>query len=161
MTTSIPATARVIVFQNYETPSGLDLSINSPSSTFAVKELPIPSPIPDDSLLIQTLFLGNEPGVRILVQNSIKFEREDFVKVPLGTPFPPYLIAIGRVVAVGGNDIDGPFKIGDIVQATCPYWTDYAVVKKDKAKPRRLVPSTLVKSFPESEFFFINSAIPC
>ena len=59
MATSIPTTARVIVFQNYETPSGLDLSVNSPSSTFAVKELPIPSPIPDDSLLIQTLFLGN------------------------------------------------------------------------------------------------------
>lgn len=125
-----PSSARAVVLQNYVRKE-LDLS-SSPSATFAVKDIPLPSPIPEDSLLVQTLYLSNDPIQRLWMQESTDLGRHDLVAQPLGQPFDSF--SISRVVQVGGKE--GPFKVGDIVEARSP-WADYAVVKKENAKVRK------------------------
>ncbi|EJD02773.1 NAD-binding protein [Fomitiporia mediterranea MF3/22] len=136
MTATVPTVARTVVLQNYVSEKhGPDLSA-SPSGTFAVKEVPIPNSIPEDSLLIQTIYLSNEPGLRLLLQDSIKFGRAELAPIPLGSPVM-WPAAIGRIVQVGGNETNGQHKVGDIVQILQSYWADYVVVKKDMVKLRK------------------------
>ncbi|EJD02776.1 NAD-binding protein [Fomitiporia mediterranea MF3/22] len=143
---SIPTSARAVVLQNYVPESHeLDLS-SSPSGTFTVKEIPIPSPLPEDSLLVQTVYLSNDPYPRLFVEKSFKFEREDMVPLSLGTPYP-LLGLIGRVVQVGGNDENGPHKVGDYVEVFQSYWADYVIVRKDKARARKEVPGVSISTY--------------
>ena len=134
MATPVPTSARTVILQNY---ASAEHDVNlSPSGTFAIKDIPIPNPLPEDSLLVQMIYLSNDAGLRLFTEESIKFEREDLVTLPLGTPFPTFA-AIGRIVQVGGNVENGPHKVGNIVEVAYPYWADYVVVKKDKAKLRK------------------------
>ncbi|EJC97501.1 NAD-binding protein [Fomitiporia mediterranea MF3/22] len=146
MSTSSPTSARAVVLQNYVSAEhDIDLSF-SPSGTFAVKETLIPNPLPEDSLLVQTIYLSNDAGLRLLLAESIKFEREDIVPLSLGSPFPMFK-AIGRIVRVGGNDENGPHKVGNIVEIFQSYWADYVVVKKDKARPRKEIPGISISAY--------------
>ncbi|KAL5485127.1 QOR1_2 [Sanghuangporus weigelae] len=123
MSTPIPVSARTVVLQNHVTPEHpLDLSFTS-SGTFAVKDFPIPNPVPEDSLLVRT---------------------EDLVTLPPGTPFPAY-VALGRVIQVGGKD--DQFKVGDIVQVWYVYWADYIVAPKAKAKLLNPIPGASISAY--------------
>ncbi|EJD02772.1 NAD-binding protein, partial [Fomitiporia mediterranea MF3/22] len=97
-------------------------------------------------VLVQVIYLSNDAGLRLFVEESIKFEREDLVTLPLGTPFPTFA-AIGRIVQVGGNEKNGPHKVGNIVEVAYPYWADYVVAKKDKAKLRKEIPGISISAY--------------
>lgn len=131
---TILTSARAIVLQNYVDP-GAELNLSSsPSGTFALKEVPLPSPLPADSLLVKTLYHSNDAGLRLLLSSSYSSHRAGFHSIPLGTPFPT-LITLSRIVQVGGGE-DSKFKVGDIV-STGSTWTDYAVVSKEKARVKK------------------------
>ncbi|EJD02777.1 NAD-binding protein [Fomitiporia mediterranea MF3/22] len=133
MSTSIPTSARTVVLQNHPlADQDVDLS-SSPSGTFTVKEIPLAHPIPEDSLLVQTLYLSNDTGIRHFIEKSAKYE-DDIPTLPLGSPILVFR-SIVRVIQVGGGDGVGSFKAGDIVEMWQSQWADYVVVKKDKARP--------------------------
>ncbi|KAH8119339.1 NAD-binding protein [Phellopilus nigrolimitatus] len=114
---SIPTTSRVVVLQNH-IGKAIDFS-DSSSGTFTVKEVPIVSPLPDDSLLVQTLYTSNDPVQRLWTS-------------PVGSPMAAFTLS--RVVKVGGEVKEGEsVKVGDLVDAQTQ-WADYTVVKKDKVK---------------------------
>ncbi|EJD02775.1 NAD-binding protein [Fomitiporia mediterranea MF3/22] len=139
MTATIPTSTRTVVLQNYISEKhDLDLS-SSPSGTFASKVIPIPNPVSEDSLLVQTIYLSNEPGLGFFLQESINFDRSDRVPIPLGSPVT-WPAATGRIMQVGGNEANGQHKVGDIVQVLRSYWADYVVVKKDMVKLRKAIP---------------------
>lgn len=131
---AIPTSARAIVLQNY-VDSGAELNLSSsPSGTFALKEIPLPSPLPEDSLLVKTLYLSNDAGLRVLVLSSFTNAGAAIRSIPLGTPFPAHT-TLSRIVQVGGGE-DPKFKVGDIV-STGSTWADYAVVPKEKAQVKK------------------------
>ncbi|EJD03062.1 NAD-binding protein [Fomitiporia mediterranea MF3/22] len=142
----VPSSTRAVVLQNYVSAEhALDLW-PSPAGTFDVKEFPIPNPIPEDSLLVRTLYLSNDPGMGLLLSKSNKNDREDVSTLPLGTPFPTYA-ALARVVRVGGGEGRGPHKVGDIVEVFRSHWSEYVIVKKDKARPRKEIPGVNISSY--------------
>ncbi|EJD02817.1 NAD-binding protein [Fomitiporia mediterranea MF3/22] len=146
MAPSIPTSARTVVLQNHiSAEHDLDLS-SSPSGTFTVKEIPIPNPLPEDSLLVQVTYLSNEPGLRIFLQESIQFERNDMVPYQLGSPIMLHT-ALGRILQIGGNDSNGTHKVGDIVQISRSSWADYVVVKKNVARPRKEIPGVPISAY--------------
>lgn len=122
----MPLTAKTVVVQNYMT-KGVDLS-DSPSATFAVKIIPIVSPLPDDHLLLRTLYISNDPGHSIYVRRmASNTNRMSVVPIPIGDPMGAFTVS--RVVEVSSIAADGLVKVGDIVEAyTC--WADYVVVPK-------------------------------
>ena len=72
MANSIPTSANAILLQNY-VDKDVDFS-NSPSATFTLKQIPIPSPLPEDSILVRTLYLSNDPIQRLWIQKNSKME---------------------------------------------------------------------------------------
>ena len=127
MANSIPTSANAILLQNY-VDKDVDFS-NSPSATFTLKQIPIPSPLPEDSILVQTLYLSNDPIQRVWIQKNSKMEIH-LAALPLGQPMGSY--SLSRVVQVGGSG-DEKFKVGDLVEGPTQ-WADYAVVNKTKVR---------------------------
>ena len=128
---TIPTSTRAVVLERYAE-VGTDPS--SLVTYFAIKELPVPNPLPEDSLLVKTLYLSNDPAQRLWMQKPGPHsgERSDLAELPLGTPFDTFLLA--RVVQVGGEG--GPIKVGDVVEARGK-WADYCMIKKAGARLRR------------------------
>lgn len=107
----------------------MDLLPDSPKATFVLKELPLPSPLPDDSLLLQTLYISNDPAFSLFVQADAGAVNRFRKKIPgaeKGAPMKS--VAVLRVLKVGG-DGQGNVKEGDIVQAVSS-WSEYTVLKK-------------------------------
>ncbi|KAL5523859.1 hypothetical protein ACEPAG_8032 [Sanghuangporus baumii] len=144
MSTPIPVSARTVVLQNHVTQEHpLDLSFTS-SGTFAIKDFPIPNPVPEDSLLVQSLYFSNDAGMRLMLYKNVRYAREDLVTLPPGTPFPTY-VALGRVIQVGGKD--DQFKVGDIVRAWYVCWADYIVAPKARAKLLNPIPGASISAY--------------
>ena len=134
-TESLPSSTQVWVVQRHVT--GEVILSDSQDGTFALKREPIPKSIPEDSLLVRTLYLGNDPAQRLWLQaaneEAMKY-RPEMRATPIGSPMQAYA-AICRVVAVGdgqGKGKDADFRVGDLV-STRVNWAEYAVVKKSGA----------------------------
>ncbi|KAL5532700.1 QOR1_1 [Sanghuangporus sanghuang] len=110
----------------------LDFDVDSPvlKDSLALKELPLPSPLPDDSLLVKTLYFSNDPAQCLWMQNpgdQYSGERQGMLSVQLDVSFDSF--SLSEVIRVGGeNDL---IKVGGIVEGRTG-WADYYVVKKDK-----------------------------
>ncbi|EJD02364.1 NAD-binding protein [Fomitiporia mediterranea MF3/22] len=139
---SFPTSARSLVLQKY-VDSDADLA-STISSHFTVKDVPLPNPLPDDSLLVQTLYLSNDPAQRLWMHkpNEQSGARTDMVSIKLGDPFQAF--SLSRVIQVGGNS--GSIKVGDIVECRST-WADYSVVKKDAVSVKKEVPGVSLSSF--------------
>lgn len=114
----------------------------SPKATFVLKELPLPSPLPDDSLLLQTLYISNDPAFRLFVQADAGAVNRSRKKIPgaeKGTPMKS--VAVLRVLRVGSDGQDN-IKEGDIVQAVSS-WSEYTVLKKADVTVVQYVPVQL------------------
>lgn len=152
-TTSIlPTSTRAWVVQNHVT-NEVELS-DSPAATFALKELPLPSALPTDSLLVQILYLSNDPAQRYWVQagsSAMARNRSDMSAIPIATPMHSF--GIGRVIAVGG-DGKGDIHVGDLISVRLT-WEEYSVIEKSKAEKLTYV---LPFSRPEPDQFI---ATPC
>lgn len=124
-----PICARTVSLQKYVT--GADDLANLPGDIFAVTDIPLPNPIPEDSLLLQTLCISNDPAQAIWItkHDLDDQDRKDMSTLSLGTPMGAFVLS--RVVGVGGNGTNEGVKVGDIVEARA-YWADYTVVKKSK-----------------------------
>lgn len=127
---SLPSTTHAWVIQNYSE-DHIDLTPNSPSSTFALKELPLPSTVPEDSILVRNLYLANDPAQRFWLKEPKPSEETAFRAQSLNTPMSVFA-AISRVESIGGND--APFKVGDLVRLSSA-WSEYSVVTKESATP--------------------------
>lgn len=127
-----PNSARNIIIQKH-IQEGDNLS-NLPKDVFVAKDIPIPDPLPEDSALLQTLYVSNDPAQAIWIQNHTldNRDRRDMSALPVGTPMGAF--AISRVIEVGGTEKDGKIRVGDIVEART-YWADYTVVQKEKLTP--------------------------
>ncbi|EJD02362.1 NAD-binding protein, partial [Fomitiporia mediterranea MF3/22] len=104
---------------------------------FSLKTVSLPNPLPDDSLLVKQLYLSNDPGQRLWMQDlgELSASRPEVAAVKLGEPFRTY--SLSRVIQVGGDS--GPIKAGDIVESIT-YWGDYCVVKKDSVYVKKEIP---------------------
>ncbi|KIJ49098.1 hypothetical protein M422DRAFT_28102 [Sphaerobolus stellatus SS14] len=141
---SIPTEVKAWVLQNKPV-NDIDFS-DSPSSTFALKTLQIPSPIPEDSVLVKPIYLSNDPAQRGWIQKDQLAERLYVPPVNEGEVMRAG--GVSRVIKVGGtSDI---LKEGDLVM-TYPGWAEYAVVKKSMCQPIKLIagvsPSVYVGMF--------------
>ena len=116
---------------------GDDLS-NLPEHIFAAKDIPLPNPIPEDSALLQTLYISNDPAQAIWIQahNLDSQGRQDMSALLVGSPM--HAFTLSRVLEVGGSDAGAKIHMGDIVEART-YWADYTVVKKEKLTLIKLV----------------------
>ncbi|EJD02363.1 NAD-binding protein [Fomitiporia mediterranea MF3/22] len=86
---SLPTSARALVLKKYvDYDEDLAFTI---SSHFALKTIPIPNPLPNDSLLVKTLLLSNDPGQRIWMQElgELSASRPEMATVRLGEPEIP------------------------------------------------------------------------
>lgn len=98
----------------------MDLSSDSSKATFVLKDLPLPSPLPDDTLLLQTLYISNDPAFRLFVQadaGAVNRSRKKISGAEKGAPMKS--VAVLRVLKVG-SDGQGNIKEGDIVQRSPP-----------------------------------------
>ena len=124
---ALPSTARTIVVQNHIQDS---IVLDGPDTTFAIKTSKLPSydDLSADSILVQTLYLSNDPLQRIWVQKGSTHQRSDMTLLPSGSPMKAFTIS--KVLAVG-SDRGGNTSInaGDLVLATSQ-WSDYVVLKK-------------------------------
>lgn len=125
---SLPTSTLAWIFQNPIVDT-IDLTPNSPTSTFGLKKLPLPSELPDDSALLKTLYLSNDPALRISIQadaGAINRARKKTPGAEKGAPMNS--LAVLRVLKVG-NDGQDSFKEGDIVWGLSN-WSEYVVLKK-------------------------------
>ena len=128
--------ARTVAIQNHAR-GGDDLS-NLPEHIFAAKDIPLPNPIPEDSALLRTLYISNDPAQAIWIQahNLDSQGRRDMSALPVGSPM--HAFTLSRVLEVGGPDAAAKIHVGDIVEART-HWAGYTVVKKEKLTPIKLV----------------------
>ena len=135
-TNTRPTSARTVVIQNHAK-GGDDLS-NLPEHIFAVKDVPLPNPIPEDSTLLQTLYISNDPAQAIWIQSHKldNQDRRDMTALPVGSPM--HAFTLSRVLEVGGSDAAAKIHVGGIVEART-YWADYTVIKKEKLTLIKLV----------------------
>ncbi|KAL5489858.1 QOR1_1 [Sanghuangporus weigelae] len=139
---SSPNSAHALVLRKY-----LDSEVDSSvlKDSFALKESPLPSPLPDDSLLVKTLYLSNDPVQRLWMQNpgdQHSGKRQGTLSVQLEVPFDSF--SLSEVRRVGGES--DSIKVGDIVEGRTG-WADYYVVKKDKVRVRSKVSGINLSAF--------------
>lgn len=133
-TQSLPTTTRVWVVQNHaegqiklSKPHGV-----SETDTFALKaqDLSNADALPENSLLVQTLAISNDPAQRIWIDKVNKFDRPDMRPLEVGAPF--HAFTLSKVIAVGGVQ-DGKFKIGDLVTGRSR-WAEFVVLEKENVQ---------------------------
>ncbi|KAF8584641.1 NAD(P)-binding protein [Ramaria rubella] len=91
--------------------------------------LDIPSPIPEDSLLLKPIWISNDPAQRGWIQKGIDPKRLYVPPVEVGEVM--HARAVAKVIKVGGS-VD-MHKEGDLVLAATG-WTEYAVLKKSDCR---------------------------
>ena len=125
---TFPKTSHSLVVQHYIQDA---VTLDGPDATFALKtnKLPLIHELPGDSVLVQTLYLSNDPAQRLWIQKGSTHDREDMVALPLGKPMKAFTVS--KVLAVGTERQEGdePLEEGDLVLATGG-WSDYTVLKK-------------------------------
>ncbi|KAL5511193.1 QOR1_1 [Sanghuangporus vaninii] len=139
---SSPNSADSLVPQKYSD-SEVDSSVLKDSN--ALKKLPLPSPLSDDSLLVKTLYLSNDLVQHLWMQNPgdrHSEERQNTLSVQLEIAFD--LFSLSEVTQIG--DESDSIKMDDIVEG-CTGWADYYVVMKDKVRVRSKVSGIKLSAF--------------
>ncbi|KAF8590783.1 NAD(P)-binding protein [Ramaria rubella] len=119
----IPTQTKAWILQNKPT-AAVNFS-SSADTTFALKTLDIPSPIPEDSLLLKPIWISNDPGVRVWIHKGI--DPQQFYVPPVEVGDVMHALAVAEVIKVGSS-VD-THKEGDLVLGATG-WTEYAVLKK-------------------------------
>ncbi|KAG2077123.1 NAD(P)-binding protein [Suillus decipiens] len=99
----------------------------SDDATFALTEEPVPH-IDDGEMLVENLYISNDPAQRGWIQKGVLPERLYTAPVREGDVMAAHSIA--RVLALKGNATQG-FKVNDLVYCLTAGWRRYAVVKTD------------------------------
>lgn len=99
----------------------------SDDATFALTEEPVPH-IGDGEMLVENLYISNDPAQRGWIQKGVLPERLYTAPVREGDVMATHSIA--RVLALRDNTSRG-FKVNDFVYCLTAGWRRYAVVKTD------------------------------
>ncbi|KAG2038678.1 hypothetical protein BDR03DRAFT_1009656 [Suillus americanus] len=99
----------------------------SDDATFALTEEPVPH-IGDGEMLVENLYISNDPAQRGWIQKGVLQERLYTAPVREGDVMATHSIA--RVLALKDNTNRG-FKVNDFVYCLTAGWRRYAVVKTD------------------------------
>ncbi|KAG1841051.1 hypothetical protein C8R48DRAFT_781506 [Suillus tomentosus] len=99
----------------------------SDDATFALTEEPVPH-VEDGDMLVETLYISNDPAQRGWIQKDVLPERLYTAPVHKGDVMATHSIA--RVLALKDNTSHG-FKVNDLVYCLTAGWRRYAVVKTD------------------------------
>ncbi|KIJ49097.1 hypothetical protein M422DRAFT_161700 [Sphaerobolus stellatus SS14] len=134
---SIPTETKAWVLQK-EAVTEVDFS-DSPNSTFTLKTLPIPSSIQDDSVLLKTIYLSNDPAQRGWIQENQEPQRLYLPPVKIGEVMRS--AGVAKVIKVGGTSDDSDLKEGDLVR-TLPGWAEYSVMQKSMCQRIDPLPGT-------------------
>ncbi|KAG1785414.1 uncharacterized protein HD556DRAFT_1314273 [Suillus plorans] len=99
----------------------------SDDATFALTEEPVPR-VEDGDMLVETLYISNDPAQRGWIQKDVLPERLYTAPVHKGDVMATHSIA--RVLLLKDNTSHG-FKVNDLVYCLTAGWRRYAVVKTD------------------------------
>ncbi|KAG2127619.1 chaperonin 10-like protein [Suillus bovinus] len=97
----------------------------SDDATFALTEEPLPH-VEDGEMLVETLYISNDPAQRGWIQKGVLPERLYTAPVREGDVMATHSIA--RVLAIKDNTGHG-FKVNDLVYCLTAGWRRYAVIK--------------------------------
>ena len=129
---TIRTSARTVVVRDYVRNG--DLSNLPLSSIFEVKDVLFPETLPEDSVLVHTLYISNDFALVGLIQKFIDVSSRADIRnlIPLGAPMQAF--SISRVIKAGAEVAkEGIIKVGDLVEGRTP-WASYAVVNKEQVK---------------------------
>ena len=125
---SLPTSTRQWSLKSY--PDSLP-TYGSSDSTFVLEEKPI-SELKDGQILVQVLYLSNDPAQRGWISSPDQLDPKKLYVPPVQLGEAMRARALSKVLSSKNSD----FKEGDIVQASTG-WVEYAVV--DAGDPRQMV----------------------
>ncbi|EGO01233.1 hypothetical protein SERLA73DRAFT_179361 [Serpula lacrymans var. lacrymans S7.3] len=129
----LPTTTKAWILQN---PPVKNIILgNSESSTFSIQEQTLP-PLDKGDLLVQPIYLSNDPAQRGWIQRKLDEGRLYVTPVLQGQAMATH--AVARVLATAGPT--STWKEGDLVYTTTTGWRQYAVVKEEDVRSLRSIP---------------------
>lgn len=121
---SIPQVSTKIHLKTAPT-NDVNITFDQPDSTFEIIQQPIPAELEKGQILVQVLYLSNDPAQRIWIQRDQNAARTYLPPILEGDP----ILAGGISKVIKSNS--EKYKVGDILSGRVR-WGDYVILNEDQ-----------------------------